>query len=122
MSLRKIWKKITRRTVGPVRQGVTPLPPHALTNADAIVTTNEVTDRHGTGVLLSRIFGQSPNILSLRSTNLYREHCLGAAQLCFGHEGLSRAQSFARVLYALNGSTVGRILCVPFLPDELISA
>lgn len=122
MSLKKIWRKLARRARGPVRQGVVPLPPKALVNADAVVTTNEVTDRHGTGVLLSRIFGASPNILSLRSTNLYREHCLGAAQLCFGHDGLSRAESFARVLYALNGSTVGRVLCVPFLPDELISA
>jgi FkbM family methyltransferase len=87
-----------------------------------VVTTNEVTDRHGTGVLLSRIFGASPNVLSLRSTNLYHEHYLGAAQLCFGHEGLSRAESFGRVLYALNGSTVRQVLCVPFLPDELISA
>lgn len=122
MSLKKMWKKFRRRTGNPALQNVTPLPRQALREADVIVTTNEVTDRHGTGVILGRIFGQSPNILSIRSTDLYREHALGAAQLRFSHDGLSRAQSFERVLHALNRSTVRRVLCVPFLPDELITA
>jgi FkbM family methyltransferase len=121
MGLKRLWKKINRR-LNPVRQGVTPLPRQALVGADAIVTTNEVSDRHGTGVILNRVFGQASNILSVRSTNLYGEHRLGAARLCLNHEGLSRAQSFARMLYALNGATVRRVLSVPFLPDELISA
>jgi len=98
------------------------LPPQVIQEADAIVTTNEVTDRHGTGVILGRIFGQSPNVLSIRSTNLYREHSLGDARMCLGHQGLTRAESFARILHALNGSTVKRIVCVPFLPDELVTA
>lgn len=103
-------------------QNIHPLRRDAIRDADAIVTTNEVTDRHGTGVILGRIFGSSPNILSVRSENLYPEHHLGAAQLSFAHEGLSRQQSFARVMYALNGCTVRRVLCVPFKPDELITA
>ncbi|MGH7969442.1 MAG: beta-1,6-galactofuranosyltransferase, partial [Limisphaerales bacterium] len=86
------------------------------------MTTNEVTDRHGTGVILSRIFHDSKDILSIRSTNLYPEHRLGAEALCLPQEGLSRAQSFERVLYALNGTRARRVLCIPFLPDELITA
>ena len=121
-SLKRLIRDFKRRVVGPARQGITPLPRGALRNADAIVTTNEVTDRHGTGVILSRIFHDSKNILSVRSTNLYREHRLGAEALCLSHEGLSRAQSFERVLYALNGTVVRRVLCVPFLPDELTTA
>jgi len=74
------------------------LPPRRLREADVIVTPNEVTDRHGTGVILNRIFGECPNILSIRSANFYHEHWLGDADLCLGHEGLSRAESFERVL------------------------
>lgn len=122
MSLKRLWKKTRRKLLGPVKAGVQRLPPRALANADVIVTTNEVTDRHGTGVILNRIFGHSPNLLSLRTTNLYGGHRLGAAQLCLNHEKLSRAQSFERILYALNGTTVGRVLCVPYMSDELVSA
>jgi len=104
------------------RQGVEPLPPRRLREADVIVTPNEVTDRHGTGVILNRIFGECPNILSIRSANFYHEHWLGDADLCLGHEGLSRAESFERVLWALNGSTARRVLCVPYHRDELITA
>src|SRR6266568_7174083 len=122
MSLKKVWKKLTRKIGGRATRGVRPLPRFALRDADAIVTTNEVSDRHGTGVILRRIFGRSPNILSIRSTHLYPDHALGEAQLCLGHEDLSRVESFAQVLAALNGSTVRRVLCVPFNSDELITA
>ncbi|HYG35246.1 MAG TPA: FkbM family methyltransferase, partial [Clostridia bacterium] len=67
-------------------------------------------------------FGESRNILSIRSTSLYPEHSLGDAQLCLDHKGLTRAESFARILHALNGSTVKRILCVPYHEDELVTA
>jgi FkbM family methyltransferase len=122
MGLKRIWKKLRRRYRSNAVHNLHPLPRGAIRDADAIVTTNEVSDHHGTGVILRRIFGRSANILSIRSTDLYPNHALGEAQLCFGHEDLSRPQSFARVLAALNGSTVGRVLCVPFLADELITA
>ena len=93
-----------------------------LTDADAIVTPNEVTDRHGTGVLINRIFGRSPNILSIRSTSDYPDHSLGAVQLIIRHQGLSRAQSSAKLIQALNGTTVKRVVCVPFASDELVTA
>jgi len=122
MSLKRIWNKIKRRSKRRATRNVRPLSRNAIRDADAIITTNEVTDRHGTGVILRRIFAQSRGILSIRSTCLYPEHLLGQAQLCLGHEGLKRPESFTQVLTALNGSTVRRIFCVPFLPDELITA
>ena len=121
-SIKKRWRKLKTRNNPRPEQGVERLPAQSIRDADVIVTVNEVTDRHGTGVILNRIFGACPNILSIRSTNLYGEHKLGVGQLCFGHEGLSRAESFSRVLYALNGCTVQRVLCVPYQPDELITA
>lgn len=121
-TFRKRLRKIVYGKKACAGQTVEPLSRCKLLDADAIVTTNEVTDRHGTGVLLSRIFGECPNILSIRSTSLYREHKLGRGELCFGHQGLSRSESFERVLYALNGSTVRRVFCVPYQQDELITA
>jgi FkbM family methyltransferase len=121
-SLKKLWRKWRHRVAVDPDGLVTPLSRLALQDADVLITTNEVTDRHGTGVILNRIFGRSRNLLLVRSTNLYREHSLKGQQLFLSHEGLSRAQSFERVLFALNGSTVRRVLCVPFLPDELVTA
>jgi len=118
-SLKQIWRKWRGRSP---RRGVTPLPRRVFKKADVIVTPNEISDRHGTGVILNRIFGGAENLLCIRSTRLYRDHSLAARQLCLPHKWLSRSQSFDRVLYALNGNTVGRVLCVPFLPDELITA
>jgi FkbM family methyltransferase len=122
MTIAKIWRKLTSQYSRRARRGVEPLAWEALDEADAIITCNEVTDRHGTGVILNRIFGRSPDILSIRSTHLYPEHSLGAARLLLGHRRLTRKQSFERILYALNGSTVRRIVCVPYLPDELMTA
>src|SRR6516225_5888978 len=122
MSLKKVWKKLTHRRRAESVLISRPISRNAIRDTDAIVTTNEVSDRHGTGVILRRIFGESRNVLSIRSTSLYPDHDLGQQQLCFGHEGLNRSESFARVLAALNGSTVRRVLCVPFLPDELMTA
>src|SRR5579862_57703 len=122
MSLNKIWRKLRNRPPHPEAWSVRPLRRKALRDADAIITTNEVCDRHGTGVILRRIFGNSPNILSIRSSRLYAEHALGRAELCFGHEALTRAESFEHVVSLLNGTTVRRVLCVPFMPDELTTA
>ena len=44
MGLKRILRKLTRRS----RNRCETLPSKALRNADVIVTTNEVTDRHGT--------------------------------------------------------------------------
>src|SRR5215471_10252467 len=122
MSLKKIWRKLTRSSRKRAAQSVRPLPRNVLRNADAFVTTNEVSDRHGTGVILRRIFGLAPRILSIRSSNLHPDHAFGTEQLCLGHEGLSRAESFAHILAALNGAAVQRVFCVPFLADELVTA
>ena len=93
-----------------------------MVQADAIITTHEVTDMHGTGVIINRIFGGSPNILSIRTADMYPEHSLGDTSLVLGNAGLSRRESFARMLETLNGMAVRRILCVPYHPDELIWA
>ncbi|MFM7353118.1 MAG: hypothetical protein ACKO1G_08720, partial [Microcystis aeruginosa] len=38
---------------------------------DIIVSSNEINEQHGVGVLLKRIFPDTSGIVSLRTTNLY---------------------------------------------------
>ena len=121
-SLKRVWRNWRLRAARKSGIVLARLPRGAIQKADVILTPNEITDRHGTGVLLNRIFGGGRDLLSIRSSNLYREHSLPGLNLCFNHEGLSRAESFERVLHVLNGSTVQRILCVPFHSDDLITA
>lgn len=90
---------------------------------DVIVTHIEVNERHGTGVLLKRLFGGSPDILSVRSRDLYGgEQTLGAHALLVSHPDASRPMAFSRVLAAFRGFDVRRILCVPYYPDDALTA
>src|SRR5258706_252802 len=66
----------------------------ALTACDVVITPNEVTPRHGTGVLVHRLFGSSPHIISIRSRNLHQDHQFGERNFCLDHTNLSRAQIY----------------------------
>ena len=104
-------------------KATTPLPRAVLTGAEAIVTPNEVNEKHGIGIIMERFFGGDENVLSLRSQNSFRgEQRFGARQLEVSHAGLARWESYERLLHLLNGSTVRRVLCVPFFADDLITA
>ncbi len=93
-----------------------------LKNADLIITPHEICYRHGTGIILSRIFGEKTNIFSIRSTSFYPEHQLGEIQMVISHEEKSRSAIFRKVLEAIGQHEIKRILCVPFYPDDLHTA
>jgi FkbM family methyltransferase len=88
----------------------------------AVVTPNEVNDRHGTGVIISRIFAGVPNILSIRSTDLHGINSLGEFDLRFDHKNLPRNKSFLRLLRSLEGNSIRYVICVPYEPDDLLTA
>jgi FkbM family methyltransferase len=88
----------------------------------AVVTPNEVNDRHGTGVIISRIFAGVPNILSIRSTDLHGINSLGEFDLRFDHKNLPRNKSFLRLLRSLEGNSIRYVVCVPYEPDDLLTA
>jgi hypothetical protein len=113
----KFWKKPK-----PPKPEVIPLPKAALSEADVIITPDEVSEKHGTGVILLRFYPETPNILSIRSHSHYGEQNFGAGKLMVRYAGLARWECFQRMLTALNGSTVRRILCIPYYIDDLISA
>ena len=98
-------------------------PPDVLEDADAIVSHIEVNHHHGVGVLLARIFGQSGNIVSIRSQDFYEgRQEFGAMHVRISHGNAARDQVFWNVLEALRGSTIKRVLCVPYFPDDVLNA
>lgn len=99
------------------------LPRHAVTEADVIITPNEANLRHGIGIIVERFFGSFPNTISIRSQNSFRgEQDFGTHRLLISHAGLARWESYEQILRIMNGSTVRRIVCIPFFADDLISA
>ena len=92
-------------------------------DADAVVTHIEVNDKHGVGVLIRRLFRGRANVISVRSRNHYGgEQDFGDLDLCISHENTSRDAVFLNVLDALKRSTVARVLCVPYYPDDVRNA
>jgi FkbM family methyltransferase len=90
---------------------------------DVVVTLNEMNDRHGTGVLVKRVFDGCSAIFSIRSRDHYGgDHSFGEASAVVPHEGLTRADSFLNVLRALGGRSVRRIVCVPYASDDLLTS
>lgn len=94
-----------------------------LTKADVVITPNEINTRHGTGLLVKRIFGTGANTISIRSADTYAgDHQFGDLSLSISHRGCSRPESFKKLLKQLEDVTIRRILCIPFFKDDLITA
>ena len=95
----------------------------ALENADVVITHVEVNDKHGVGALVRKIFQGEPNILSIRSADLYEgDHQFADLSLVITHSGSSRDMVFDRVSEAVGETTVRRILCIPYFPDDAWTA
>ncbi len=91
-----------------------------LRSADAIVAHIEVNDRHGVGVLLGRLFGRYPDILSIRSQDHFGgEQVFGDLATRIRHASTSPGAVRRTVAEALGDNTVGRILCVPYFADDV---
>jgi hypothetical protein len=100
-------------TRGPLR----PVP------CDALVTHDEVNERHGTGQLLQTIFGRGPELLTIHSHGFYggrQATGLRAVHLPLGD--VPRPEVYARALQASQGLRVRRVLCVPYYADDARTA
>ncbi|HUK92042.1 MAG TPA: hypothetical protein VLZ81_16700 [Blastocatellia bacterium] len=111
-------RSLTRQT-DPLQMALGP----AIRGRDAVVAHIEINDYHGVGVLLQRLFGKSPNVLSIRSRNFYggRQE-FGKRHFCISHKGASRAQVTWNVLEVLEGVKVRRVLAVPYFEDDALTA
>lgn len=90
---------------------------------DVVVTPNEINDKHGTGVLVKRVFAGCGGIFSVRTRDDYGgDHSFGEASCVLSHAGVSRAEAFRNTLIALKGRSVRRIVCVPYVRDDLLTS
>jgi hypothetical protein len=88
-----------------------------------VITANEVNQQHGTGPLVKRICGGWSNVYSIRARNDFGGvQDFGDWNTCLHRRSSSRAEFFAQTLGILRGHTLSRILCVPFLRDEFLTA
>jgi FkbM family methyltransferase len=94
-----------------------------LTSVEVVITPNEVNERHGTGVLVRRLFPNSSNVVSVRSVDTYAgDHSFGVASFRLTYPGMSRAQVFAEVAQNFSTISVNRVLCVPLYRDDVLTA
>ncbi len=94
-----------------------------LDRADAVISHIEVNDAHGVGVLLGRMFAGQPGVLSIRSVDAYGGiQSFGDRSMRISHGKGRRDAVFSRVLAAVGSTVVGRILCVPYYPDDVRTA
>ena len=95
----------------------------SINNASVVVTANEVTQRHGTGALVKRVFPNDSDIISIRSDNHYGgEHNFGVMSYYFPQRGLSRESVFTNISYTFSEHSVDRIFCVPYYSEDLLTA
>ncbi len=95
----------------------------SIQNASVIITLDEVTQKHGTGALVNRIFADTPDIFSIRSFNHFGgDHDFGQINTLISHQGLSRNQSFSFLQDKFKGSTLKRSFTVPYNSSELVSS
>ncbi|HEV3119837.1 MAG TPA: hypothetical protein VGY58_22445 [Gemmataceae bacterium] len=87
--------------------------------ADLVITPCEVGPVHGTGTLLLRIFADSSSIISLRTHDYYDvKQEFGGAVLCLPLAQSARAETSSWLRWYVAGTSVRRILCLPYTPAE----
>ncbi len=94
-----------------------------LSDASAVITAIELNPKHGTGPLVKRVVEGTPNVLSIRSMDIYHgEHDFGDLSLLVSHQGFPRPIAEQRVISSVGENTVKQILCVPYKDDDLITS
>jgi hypothetical protein len=93
-----------------------------LRDATLVITHAEMCDRHGTGALLSKIFERDEALLVFYSQNYFEHQSLGAVSHYLPQPESDREIIERNVGALLDGHQVKRIFCVPFFPDEALSA
>ncbi len=93
------------------------------TPLDVVVSATEINTRHGTGILMKRMFGGWPNLVTIRTLNIYNEHEeIGLADFIIGNSKPSRPEIFRIVQDWLGRANIRRVVCVPFYAEDLIAA
>src|ERR1700726_1591879 len=89
----------------------------------AVITTSEVNDNHGTGAAVKHIVGSTPNVLSIRSMDLYGgNHDFGQVSVRLTNRDRSKPEAVQNTINALAGYDIRQIYCVPYIPEDLVTA
>ena len=90
---------------------------------DVVVSHAEVNELHGTGVLLRRLFGDAPDLASIRSRDDYdARQRFGAWSARVVQPGPDPAAALRRVRAVLGQGPVRRVLAVPYHADDARTA
>jgi FkbM family methyltransferase len=89
-----------------------------------LVTTPENNLRHGTGVLLKRVFPDESDIVSVRTKNFYSgDQQWAGRSYCFSELDFDRRAVFSHVASVFQKhSEIKRLFCVPYDPESLLVA
>ncbi len=88
-----------------------------------LISAVEINDHHGVGIFLRRLFPDSNNFITIRSSSLYGgESRFGSAAFELGKEIQSPDRRAARFRQILQGHKVDRILAVPYYADDFENA
>jgi FkbM family methyltransferase len=89
-----------------------------------LVTASEINHRHGTGVLLKRVFPNESDIISVRTKDHYDGFQQWAGQnYCFSELGIDRSALFGHVASTFaKHPDVKRLFCVPYDSESLLAS
>jgi hypothetical protein len=100
----------------------TQVPRTRLRDATLVITHAEVCDRHGTGALLGKIFENEHALVVFYSRNIFNHQSRGTVTHHVPHPEAELEVAERKVATLLDDHEVKRILCVPFFPDDALSA
>jgi hypothetical protein len=89
---------------------------------DFVIAPCEVNERHGTGILLKRIFPNSQGMISLRSRSIYGgQQDFGEFDFCISHGDLRYSQSLLNIYHYFKDKKPQKILSIPYFLDDFLS-
>lgn len=98
-------------------------PPTArLQDGTLVITHTEVCLRQGVGAALAKMFAEEPELLVFYSRSYFEGQCFGTVTHHLPHPDQDLAGARERVRVRLQGHRINRIFCVPFYPDDALSA
>lgn len=90
---------------------------------DIIVSSNEINENHGVGVLLKRIFPDTSGIVSLRTTNLYDgQQEFGVQNFCLDVRGCSYGEILVKIQNLFIYLKPKRVLVIPYFIEDFFVA
>ena len=88
-----------------------------------LISAVEINDHHGVGIFVRRLFPDSRNFITIRSSSLYGgDNQFGSAGFELGGEFQALKQRATRLREILKGSRIDRILAVPYFTDDFENA